>query len=266
MHSGLSFTFGKKDMDSRPTNFEKIQKNLEDVECVIVDEMSLVSADNLYCLHKRLMSLFSSEDLFGGRCVLLVGDILQLPPVKDRAIYKEPKLLSSKAMYETKELNLWNCCQSIHLETNFRQGKSPFTEMLNRCRIGEPTKDDIDTLIHRPHTLLSEEAYYDAMHLFFTNSGVDAHNAAMLNRFQHENLVEIQANLYPPKGYRPRTDAYGHVDGTQLPMTLRLKKGARVLVVSNVNIKDSLVNGSLGTVVEFITKENRGNDILQTLL
>ena len=37
-------------------------------------------------------------------------------------------------------------------------------------------------------------------------------------------------------------------------MELQLKKGARVMVISNVDIKDSLVNGSLGVILD-ITKE-----------
>ena len=40
----------------------------------------------------------------------------------------------------------------------------------------------------------------------------------------------------------------------QFVMELQLKKGARVMVISNVDIKDSLVNGSLGVILD-ITKE-----------
>ena len=62
---------------------------------VVVDEFSMVSSDNLYNLHKRLQEIFMSQDLFGGRSVLLVGDIMQLGPVKAAAIYREPKSIDS---------------------------------------------------------------------------------------------------------------------------------------------------------------------------
>ena len=55
---------------------------MEHVEAVIVDEMSMVSSDYLYNLHKRMMELFDSKDDFGGRSLMLVGDLLQLPPVR----------------------------------------------------------------------------------------------------------------------------------------------------------------------------------------
>ena len=68
----------------------------------------------------------------GGRSVLLVGDIMQLGPVKAAPIYRQPKNLASSAMFHSKKLNLWNNCESVLLETNFRQGEGSWTQMLNR--------------------------------------------------------------------------------------------------------------------------------------
>ena len=77
---------------------ERIKNALQHVENVIVDEMSMVSADFLYNLHKRLMEISDSKDNFGGRGVMLVGDLLQLPPVKASAIFKKPKSEKSKIL------------------------------------------------------------------------------------------------------------------------------------------------------------------------
>ena len=94
-------------LDFLPEKLDLTRKYLENVEVVIVDEMSLVSSDNLYNLHKRLQEIIASEDTFGGRCVLLVGDILQLPPIRAPQIFSEPKQFDSKVMFKSKELNLW---------------------------------------------------------------------------------------------------------------------------------------------------------------
>ena len=216
--------------------------------------MSLVSADNLYNLHKRLQSIFQSDDLFGGRCVLLVGDILQLPPVRAAPIYKSPRDFGSYAMYRSEELNLWQNCASVLLETNFRQGEGAWTQMLNRLRIGEPTDEDINLLQKRPSSLLSETEYNEALHVCYTNAEVDIHNVHLLNTLDGE-LIEIKANCYPPKGYKVKTSKHGLVDGTQFAMELKLKKGARVMIITNVDIKDSIVNGSLGTIIDFVKNE-----------
>ena len=130
--------------------------------------MSLVSADNLYNLHKRLQQIFASEDPFGGRSLLLVGDILQLPPIRASQIFASPRQFDSHVMFKSKELNLWENCQSVLLETNFRQGEGPWLEMLNRFRIGEATDEDIKILESRQSSLLSDTEYNNATHLFLS--------------------------------------------------------------------------------------------------
>ena len=63
---------------------------------VIVDEMSMISVDHFYFLHKRLMEIFDSKDNFGGKALLMVRDILQLPPVKGLPIYCQSRLARNK--------------------------------------------------------------------------------------------------------------------------------------------------------------------------
>ena len=141
-----------------------------------------------------------SQELFGGRSVLLVGDIMQLGPVKASPIYSKPKSFDSSAMFDCEELNLWNNCESVLLETNFRQGEGAWTQMLNRIRVGEQTDEDMKILEKRLSTLLSKKEYDDAIHLFYTNIEVNGHNTYMLNSLE-EMLEEIAANLMLPKGY-----------------------------------------------------------------
>ena len=121
-HTGLGFKFGSDMLDFSSEKLDLARKYLENVEVVIVDEMSLVSSDNLYNLHKRLQEIFASEDTFGGRCVLLVGDILQLPPIRAPQIFSAPRQFASHVMFKSEKLNLWDNCESGLLEKNFRQG------------------------------------------------------------------------------------------------------------------------------------------------
>ena len=172
---------------------------------------------------------------------MLVGDILQLPPIKASHIFTEPTKFDSYQLFKSEELNLWENCQSILLETNFRQGEGPWLQMLNRIRIGEATDEDIKILESRPSSLLSREEYNKATHLCYTNEEVDMHNDDMLN-ILNEILEETNADITPkniPAKINPKT---GQIDKTQFLKKLRLKKGARVMMISNINIRDSLVN------------------------
>ena len=77
----------------------------------------------------------SSEDPFGGVSVVLLGDILQLPPIRGEPIFSEPNSEQNLALYNSEE-NLWNRFEVVVLECNFRQGNNAFTEVLNKVRVG----------------------------------------------------------------------------------------------------------------------------------
>ena len=70
----------------------EFRENLKHLKILIIDEMSLLGADMLYKIHLRLsQEIFQNDLLFGGISVLLVGDLLQLPPVNAAFIFKQPK-------------------------------------------------------------------------------------------------------------------------------------------------------------------------------
>ena len=127
--------------------------------------------------------------------------------------------------------------------------------MLNRFRVGEATEEDIKIIESRPSSLLSDAEYNKASHLCYTNKETNKHNSDMLNKELQEEILEaIMGSVKHPKSYTPKVNEHGLIDKTQFVMELELKKGARVMVISNIDIKDSLVNGSLGVVLD-ITKE-----------
>ena len=148
-------------------------------------------------------------------------------------------------------------CESVLLTENFRQGEGPFQQMLNRIRIGEASEEDIKVLQRRPSSLLTKDEYNNASHLCYTNKETNSHNDDMLNKaLQDEILEQVEANLKTPKSYKPTVNDFGLIDSTQFAMKLRLKKGAKVMIISNIDIKDSLVNGSLGMILDIVKDEN----------
>ena len=82
LHSGLDFKIGKKYIPLSSESQQTMSKLLENVKVLIIDELSLISADLLYDVNKRIQSIMTSDDPFGGVTVVLLGDILQLPPIR----------------------------------------------------------------------------------------------------------------------------------------------------------------------------------------
>ena len=211
--------------------------------------MSLLGADMLYRIHVRLCEVFQNEKLFGNISVILVGDLLQLPPVKASYIFQEPtKDFHLKAFHSASPL--FSSFESHILRHNHRQGESrEFANSLNRIREAKMNEDDVKLLETR---MTSEEYLEDeSMHIFYTNKEVNNHNEKMLEKLKGTEFV-IKAIKYGPKGHESR---HGTVDNTQFMNNLKIKEGARCVLIFNVDVIDGLVNGSSGTIIGLEMKE-----------
>ena len=56
----------------------------------IIDEISMVGADMLLTIHRRLCDIMDSDEPFEGLSILAVGDMMQLPPVAQSPVYALP--------------------------------------------------------------------------------------------------------------------------------------------------------------------------------
>ena len=74
---------------------------------------------------------------------------------------------------------------------------------------------------------------------------------------QEEILEQLLANLKTPKSYKSKVNEFGLVDNSQFAMNLRLKKGIRVMIISNIDIKDFLVNRSLDMVLDIVKEKDQ---------
>ena len=83
----LSFGHGYKALsDQKMASF---RAEFEDLKLIIIDEMSMVSADDLYKIHHRLTDIFNNNLPFRELGIMFVGDMLQLKPVRGRFIFEE---------------------------------------------------------------------------------------------------------------------------------------------------------------------------------
>ena len=203
--------------------------------------MSMVSSDMLYMIHKRLCEIFVSDDCFGGKSILLVGDLMQLSPVKGKYIFDKPKRPKYQPLHDVDPL--WRKFEPIILETNFRQGDgSNWCQILNRARVGELSESDMEILdSRRIDPVHDKKLYYEAFHAFWTNKETDAYNTTKLNELS-DPLEEFSAKITAPRGYKPKVTAYGTVDDTQFRKKLQLKVGARIMLTLNIDISKYILN------------------------
>ena len=70
-----------------------LQLHLEQLMVVIIDEISMIGAETLYKIHMHLQEIKGlnySDTRFGNVTIIAVGDLYQLPPLKDKKIYDIP--------------------------------------------------------------------------------------------------------------------------------------------------------------------------------
>jgi ATP-dependent DNA helicase PIF1 len=110
---------------------------------LIIDEISMVGADHLYTVHRRLSEIMTSDEPFGGVSVLAVGDLSQLPPVAQKPVFA-PVSDCIVSLYGS----LWKKNFSeLELHQIMRQkDAAQFAEALNRIRLSKHTENDIQLI------------------------------------------------------------------------------------------------------------------------
>ena len=83
---GLPINLG----DYRPLNAQKLRKmqiDFENVEYIIIDEISMVSCQTFAWIDARLKEIKESKCPFGGVNIIICGDWGQIPPVVGKPLY-----------------------------------------------------------------------------------------------------------------------------------------------------------------------------------
>ena len=211
------------------------------MKVLVIDEASTLSVLIIEAIDKTLREGRGINAPFGGCKLVLVGDLAQLPPIYDendilRNIdeYGEPKPFFFYAhAFKTAPLRRFSL---THI---FRQSNVQFVDALNRIRIGDHTDDDINYFNSRYTNADRNKPKMQRTTIYPINAAVEALN--------NECLESIEAPLYT---FIAETSGYiteKHLENGKYPQELRVKNGARVMILDNAG--QSYSNGTIGTVV-----------------
>ena len=230
---------------------EKV-KLIRELDLIIIDEISMVRADIIDFVD-RVLRVFSGNmrEPFGGKQLLLVGDIFQLEPVvthdtRDilRRYYKNFFFFNARAF---DQINL----VAIELRKIYRQSDDNFISMLDRVRVNRATAADIARLNQRCNPDYQEVGGNElAVTLATRRDTVDSIND------EH-----MQALKTPECIYEGTTE--GDFPENSLPTArhLVLKEGAQVIFIRN-DKEGRWCNGTIGKVTRlepdrvFVALEN----------
>ena len=237
---------------------------LQNLRLIIIEEYSMVKSDMLYQIDLRLKEIkIRPQDSFGGVSVIMLGNILQLPPVKGHAIYEEPACADYKFSHHIQ--SLWKTFTPIKLRYNHRQeGEAAFAETLKRVARGIKTDEDRRLLQTRVFPKDDPEIPKDTLYVFPRKKDVKEYNDKMINQLEGElEVLEATNIMATRKEFFPQVDsADGKVVGTPLVNVLYLKKGAKIVINHNIDVCDGLNNGAKGKILDFIRKDGKVTHIV----
>ena len=218
------------------------RKIIREVELIIIDEISMVRADIIDFIDKILRVYTRNPEPFGGKQLLLVGDIYQLEPVlkeEDRQLLQP--FYPSSYFFNAK---VWQQMPivSIELRKVYRQSDERFIAILDRIRNNTSTPADLYALNSRVNSKLSN-----------LNSQLSITLAARRDTVDYTNEQHLAALDGDPITFTGEIKGDFPETSLPTPMELQLKPGAQVIFIKNDKDK-RWVNGTLGTI-EYIDEE-----------
>lgn len=216
------------------------RKTVDAVDTLIIDEASMLRADLLDAIDHILQISTHSQEPFGGKKIVLFGDLFQLPPVEEQAsgglfdyfreVYPSPYFFEAHVLRRLPT-------EVFELRRIFRQKADPdFARLLNLIREGRVTQPELDALLNTRKTFELPEKFDGSIILAPTNRDAAWRNVHYLSMLPGR---EFTYTATADESFRNKT--------TPAEQVLRLKKGAKIMMLVN---DDNWVNGDIGTVYD----------------
>jgi len=228
-----------------------IQKNktlvlrYKQLRVLIIDEVSLLSAETLDKIHEIFVYFKKNTRPFGGIQMVLLGDFYQLRVVKSDEHF----------IFQSKKWTFYNF-RIICLKASMRQRDPLWIQLLDHLRIGQLHENDIELLKSRccdpPSCIFPTK-------LFATNQEVERYNETQLSHLRDQYALEIFPAMYEPssckekvKGCLPTVDI------------LYLTVKCQVMFLIN-NLDEGYANGTRGCIVGFTERDSSRHPIVELL-
>lgn len=222
-------------------NIHKPTNNLEKYlipDTIIIDEISMVSSLMLSAIDEFFRKTLGIDEFFGGKKLVLVGDLYQLPPViSDKSEMDYIRYtFKSKYFYSAKPFEFVPIT-TINFTRIFRQKDEKFISFLNSIKYGTITRSQLN---EHNQIMLYNEIKDDAIVLCTYNRDVEYYN--------NKKLDEIDSKPITLVG---KVEGNFNVKQCAVDEVITVKIGARVMIRANDKDNNNYINGTVGTLIDF---------------
>ena len=210
---------------------------LKYIDTLIIDEASMVRADVVDAIDRTMRKYCKSVRPFGGKQVVFVGDMFQLPPIVnkggDQELIVDNYGSGDPYFYKAHVFKGMELCK-IEFQKVYRQENKEFLEVLDKIREGRQNYQDLNLL----NTRLDEKVE-ENKHVITLCSRND-----VAKQINDSHLAKINAPLYT---YEAKVVG-PFKEEAPVERNLTLKVGCQVMMCKNDSMR-RWVNGTLATVV-----------------
>ena len=237
------FGFPPKVIQTRHIKKVRQVELLQNLETLIIDEISMVRADVFdaidYSLRVHRKKLTQP---FGGVQVIVFGDLFQLPPVVNmdessllERIYPNGQFFFHSNIFQDAQF------KTLELQSIYRQTDDHFIHLLNAVRDGSITNSQMDNL----NDSLVDNFEMDEGKIILTTTNARA------SGINQNYLKQLGSEEF---SYRAQATGQFYKELFPTDEVLKLKKGAQVIMIKN-DPEKRWVNGSIGTIHDIAEKK-----------
>lgn len=219
---------------------------IQEAHTIIIDEISMVRADVLDGIDQSLrLSMDTPSTPFGGKQIILVGDIFQLPPVvteSHKNVLKQIYFTENEDFFffESRAFKKLDPIK-IELKKNYRQVDPLFDGVIDKMRINGRDKKITSSEL----SFINSQVHIGESNIgpFTVTLTSNNYNASVKNK---ERLNSIREPLFQFKA-----EISGDFDIKKYPTDsiLELKKGCQVILLKN-DAEHRWVNGTIAVIHE----------------
>lgn len=215
---------------------------------LIIDEISMVSCEFFERIDALAKEVRHSDLPFGGIQLILSGDFLQLPPVKEKYVFTGN--VFNQIFFSKTPLG-----KIFLFDTPYRFNDIRYFELLSRFRIADPSEEDINLIKTRLTIRPDPNDPIKPTILYSKNVDVNQYNMNELDKLDYPSYLFKCYDSYTPvkKTYQVFKEYYEALFDEAIPPSIELKVGAQVILKYNIDLEiKHLANGSRGIITEIL--------------
>lgn len=272
LHSWTGIKLAKGDksdvIDSVLKNKNAI-KVWKTVKVLILDEVSMLSRKILEIIEEIARRSRMSVLPFGGIQVIFTGDFYQLPPVGDGGDIETEQFCFESPIWN----RIFKPENHIELTTMFRQTDPLYIEILHQIRTGKLDEEKIQILQSYVNREYNADRHNGCVptKLFPLRTQADFVNNSMFLKIKEKEFIfeierkidcksYIESNKPFPVEITQKCNKISQrdidyelqnlINNIPCQQVLRIKKGAAVMCLINLDMENEICNGSQGIVID----------------